>query len=143
MVGRGGQGVSLTPARHPCFKRQVRCEIIRRTPKGTVTLSVGTNSCISKRPGECARVWVEAEAGEQYELCGPPIHAELAALDNLDPREVIGMDAVLGLEAHVYGQDWVCKPCGAALFGAGIARIVMHGRPERLNTVLESVKEDE
>jgi deoxycytidylate deaminase len=112
---------------HPCLRAQVECHIQRREPltEFWVTLAVGRNSCQSQAgPRTCARDEVGANAGEQYDLCGPPLHAEEDALRQLDVREVRPGDM---MRAIITGQDWLCRNCQKMLFDAGVRTFVVKG----------------
>lgn len=103
---------------HRCLKAQVtaRIQARRRGESAWVTLSVGRNRCQSALgPDVCAR---EGKAsGEDYDLCGPPVHAEVDALDGLDVREIdFDTDEYRVL---VSGHDYVCRECQQTLVKAG------------------------
>lgn len=113
--------------RHPCLKAQVTCYIETFSPvyDRWVPIAVGENSCVSQAgPDRCARE--NYLSGIDYELCGPPIHAETAALESVDLRELLPL--VTGpqpVRARVTGQDWICKDCMTSLLDAGINTFVV------------------
>lgn len=109
--------------RHPCLKAQVVCAIETWYDDSWITLAVGRNSCISQDgPDSCAREGLPG--GTQYDLCGPPIHAEEDALRQFDVREWSPNDEY---RAVITGQDWVCRDCQKLLFGAGIRTFIVEG----------------
>jgi len=106
---------------HPCLRASVVCSIMQEygtSGEHALVLAVGRNTCDSALgPQKCARDEMGMDGGEGYDLCGPPEHAEIAALRELDPREI---DQGHPLVAEIVGQDWVCRPCMKALFDAGV-----------------------
>jgi hypothetical protein len=108
---------------HPCYKKNVVCYIVDRHGN---TLARGSNVCeTSAAPGVCARA--DLRDGECYDLCGPPIHAEAAAVDQF--LSVYGRENLKEwrstLTARIGGNDYVCRDCHRALASVGIRKIEM------------------
>jgi len=70
----------------------------------------------------CPRVTAGSRTGEDYELCGPPIHAEAAVAALVPPTTEGGT-------AYLYGHNWFCGPCQWALTDRGITTLVLTGEP--------------
>jgi len=110
---------------HPCLKQLTRCKIVT----GTGQIVEATNSCdtsvapdIYQEQGVCPRVTAESVSGEDYDLCGPPLHAEAEAA-KLVPEGNVGGAAFL------YGHTWLCGPCQHALVAKGIRTFIVTGQP--------------
>lgn len=105
---------------HPCLKQLTLCII--RLHNGINVAA--TNSCKVGDVAECPRVTAGSETGTEYELCGPPIHAEAAAA-SLVPEDNVGGTA------YLYGHTWACKDCQDALTAKGVRTLVLTGEPVR------------
>jgi len=105
---------------HRCFRKVVRCDIVS---VDMVLLASKENVCESQVPGHCARDLHNAHAGEQYDLCGPPIHAEALAVDEVVRK--FGDLTGQGATAYISGNDYVCRPCFLQLKSIGVNRLVM------------------
>lgn len=104
---------------HRCYRKVVRCDIV---DEDMVLLASKENVCESSCVGACARDVHGYHSGEGYDLCGPPIHAEVLAIDELIRKDRLDEE---GLTAYISGNDYVCRACHIALRKAGIKRIVM------------------
>lgn len=112
-----------------CLKQKTRCVI-----RAAGLEFVGTNSCHVEDAEECPRVTAGSQTGEDYDLCGPPKHAEQEAarvyIENSTPpfREA---KWVPGAEptAYLYGHTYLCKDCQDALVAAGVRNFVVTGEP--------------
>lgn len=88
-----------------CLKQMVTCRIVRADGR----VYEATNSCNVDGLTECPRVTAGCKTGEGYELCGPPVHAEVAAAAlAAESIDVPG-------EAFLAGHDYLCEPCQKAL----------------------------
>lgn len=103
----------------PCLKQLTRCVIIVDGQAFEAT-----NDCNVGDATVCPRVTAGCETGEGYELCGPPIHAEVAAAKLV--LEHFG-EPVRGGTAFIYGHDYLCRDCQHALTAAGVRRFVVTG----------------
>ena len=110
-----------------CLKQVVTCVIY--TSDGQIFTA--TNLCACVGMSECPRVTAGAKTGEQYELCGPPIHAEEAAIKEM---RLAGADGTGGV-AVLYGHTYACGACQQALVAAGIRTITIAADPEPPNVV--------
>jgi deoxycytidylate deaminase len=105
---------------HRCFRKVVRCDIVDQDMK---LLASKENECQSICPGECARDVYNAHEGDRMELCGPPVHAEAKAVDEIIRK--YGDLHGAGATAYISGNDYVCRPCFQSLDSIGVKRIVM------------------
>ncbi len=96
----------------PCKKQEVTCVIL--TPDGQEV--VGVNRCRTAGWANCPRVLSGCETGENYSLCGPPIHAEEAAIAKAKEQ---GIDIEGGV-AFLTGHNYYCPDCQKALVDAGV-----------------------
>lgn len=100
-----------------CLKQTVTCRIVRADGR----VYEATNSCNVDGLKECPRVTAGCKTGEGYELCGPPVHAEVAAaLKAADSKDVPG-------EAYLYGHTYMCEPCKQALIAVGVTAFIVTG----------------
>jgi len=99
-----------------CLKQLTRCFIIDAAGHHYEAF----NSCEPGDVDECPRVTSGAKTGEDYDLCGPPIHAEQAAA-------ALVPDDNQGGTAWLYGHTWMCGPCQEALTAKGIRRFIITG----------------
>jgi deoxycytidylate deaminase len=107
---------------HPCHKRTVTCLIVAR---GGVLLASGQNSCDTEGFPGCPRVEAGCPGGEGLELCGPPLHAETAAVQHLAERFGDYRFEPFELTAYIFGNDWVCRACQYDLQAAGVYFMVI------------------
>ena len=99
-----------------CLKQTVTCRIVRADGR----VYEATNSCNVDGLTECPRVTAGCKTGEGYDLCGPPVHAEVAAAKFAEAtREVEG-------EAHLYGHDYMCEACQKALIAVNVRTFHIH-----------------
>lgn len=108
---------------HPCLKQLVRCRIIFTDQQGKSRMVEATNSCSVGDAIVCPRVIAHSLSGEDYELCGPPLHAEQEAIKLLPEGLADG-----GI-AYIYGHDWLCMDCQHALTAAGVDTFIITGEP--------------
>lgn len=107
-----------------CLKQVTRCVIV--TTSGV--RFEATNDCKPKAgfgaPNVCPRVTVGSKTGEDYDLCGPPTHAEAnaAALKALAGNNEPGT-------AFLYGHDYLCRDCQLTLQAVRVRRFVVTGEP--------------
>ena len=100
-----------------CAKQVVRCKIVTRSNQQFE----GLNLC--HHSGSCPRVAAGCETGERYDLCGPPVHAEEAAVTNALEA---GAD-LRGAVAYLYGHDHYCRACQLLLTKHGVKTLVITG----------------
>lgn len=117
---------------HPCLKQKTRCVIIvLDLIPGQEELQVeefeAYNSCHVDDAEECPRVSAGSKTGEDYELCGPPNHAEEEAAKLILKTYPDG--APDGSTAFLYGHTYLCGPCQEALVAAGVRHFVVTGEP--------------
>jgi len=98
----------------PCLKQTVTCIIVAENG----TEYHGQNSC-SVEDDICPRVVAGYGSGAAYELCGPPIHAEIEAISKM-PKDIY-----IGGTAYIYGHDFFCRECQLALIVRGINEFVL------------------
>ena len=103
---------------HPCLKQKTRCLIVMDSGEQYEA----TNSCHVEDATVCPRVTAGSPSGEEYDLCGPPIHAEVAAVALVRAGGGGGVGT-----AYLFGHDWLCGPCQHALQSVGIQRFVITG----------------
>lgn len=102
-----------------CLKQTVTCVI---TDESTGVSVEATNRCSVGDATVCPRVTLGCASGEGYENCGPPVHAEVAAIADAK-RLGMSLDT-----ARVYGHTYICGPCDLALKTAGVKRMFIHGK---------------
>jgi len=93
--------------RSNCQKRKVGAAIFN---KGNL-ISMGWNLC-NPKDGMCGRL--ASKSGEDYELCGPPIHAEANAISNLLQYNPT-FAGKRGNRMYVWGHDFSCDLCKKAI----------------------------
>jgi deoxycytidylate deaminase len=100
-----------------CLKQIVTCVIYTADGRSFT----GTNLCACAGMDECPRVTAQAKTGEQYELCGPPIHAEESAIKLMQQAGADGEGGV----AVIYGHTYMCGECQQALTAVGVRTFVI------------------
>ena len=96
-----------------CRKQLVVCTLL--FPDGR-TLT-GTNRCrLSIDHTDCNRVIAGSASGQDYDLCGPPVHAEE---DVLNMAYDLGRDTE-GAVAFLEGHTYYCPDCQQKLVDAGV-----------------------
>lgn len=101
----------------PCLKQYTKCviEIGGR-------IYEGVNSCDIGDAEICPRVIAGAKTGEDYDLCGPPKHAEQVAAAKVPDGLKDGIATLLG-------HWWACRECQYALRIKGVDVIRLKGDP--------------
>lgn len=105
-----------------CLKQVVTCVL---TDESTGVSIEAQNQCNpAGAPKVCPRVTAKCKSGEDYHLCGPPVHAEEAVV-----RAAMNAGMRLdGSTVRVYGHDYVCDECFKLLTEVGVGRILLHGK---------------
>lgn len=105
-----------------CLKQTVTCVL---TDESTGVSIEATNQCFPEgSPAVCPRVTLGLPTGEGYHHCGPPIHAEVAAIAAAREK---GM-ALEGATCRIYGHEYICTECVDALLDAGVTRFIIRGK---------------
>lgn len=99
--------------------------------RGGEMLGIGANGSDYHRLHGCERVRRGIPTGQGYELCEgchPKNHSEETAIQDARKR---GND-VNSATMYLWGHWWCCEPCWKAMIAAGIDRVFLLERSERL-----------
>lgn len=114
-----------------CRKQTVLCVIVREDGEAYV----GVNTC-SIDGDTCPREEQGCASGEGYHLCGPQVHAEIAAI-----RQAEGSEDLEGV-AFITGHDYACKECTLALRDENVHTLHFCDTAEDLWDLVEWLQND-